>query len=190
MENNSRNNGAVKKPQVINYGFGVQNIYTEEQWRNRELHYTEALVNLVVPTQQELNTIATFNATLDQIQTEALLEIALIERQYEKFNNLIKNAEKEIYIILKRDELKKDSKAKLTVADVDGLVVNHIKNNEVDGYLNLYLIREKVFNRLAFMKRVVEILRDKQQALITVNLLFKVESDSTKINNPNTRVGA
>lgn len=189
MENNSRNNGAVKKPQVINYGFGVQNIYTEEQWRNRELHYTEALVNLVVPTQQELNTIATFNAALDQIQTEALLEIALIERQYEKFNNLIKNAEKEIYIILKRDELKKDSKAKLTVADVDGLVVNHIKNNEVDGYLNLYLIREKVFNRLAFMKRVVEILRDKQQALITVNLLFKVESDSIKINNPNTRVG-
>ena len=90
MENNSRNNGAVKKQQVINYGFGVQNIYTEEQWRNRELHYTEALVNLVVPTQQELNTIATFNATLDQIQTEALLEIALIERQYEKFNNLIK----------------------------------------------------------------------------------------------------
>lgn len=189
MENNSRNNGAVKKPQVINYGFGVQNIYTEEQWRNRELHYTEALVNLVVPTQQELNTIATFNAALDQIQTEALLEIALIERQYEKFNNLIKNAEKEIYIILKRDELKKDSKSKLTVADVDGLVVNHIKNNEVDGYLNLYLIREKVFNRLAFMKRVVEILRDKQQALITVNLLFKVESDSIKINNPNTRVG-
>lgn len=188
IDNTQKNETGKQTQRVISYGYGVQNIYTEQQWQDRELHYTEALVNLVIPTQQDLNVIATFNANLDRIQTEALMEIALIERQYEKFNNLIKNAEKEIYIILKRNELQKDSKVKLTVADIDGLVVNHIKNNKVDGYLNLYLIREKIFNRLSFMKRVVEILKDKQQALITVNLLFKVENDNIKINNPKVGV--
>ena len=34
MENNSRNNGAVKKQQVINYGFGVQAVLVSGYLQN------------------------------------------------------------------------------------------------------------------------------------------------------------
>lgn len=162
--------------------------YTDLDWDAVERYYINSLANLNVPTELNLAVIDNFNHKLDLLKTEATMELAMVERAYEIYSNAVKNSEKEIFVIVKTEQLKNNNKTKLTAADIDGLTVKRIKDTNYENTkFNLYQIRDKAFSRFCFMKRVVECLKDKQQALITINTLFSIDNKYTNCYNPGSK---
>lgn len=154
----------------------VKEQYSEQDWKLREKYYIDSVSLLVVPLQPESRVIGAFNTALDALKAEASLELAYTQRTLDTYTTIMKNAEKEIFVVLKRQQLG-GGNAKVTQDELKGLTVEYLKSNCINGLPeNIYTIVGTISNRHTFISRVVEILKDKQQALVTLNLLLKIES--------------
>lgn len=154
----------------------VKPAYSTKDWELREAYYIAEVSKLPIPEQPNTKDVLKFNHLLDSLMDESLMEQAYVERNFNHYNTLMKNAEKEIFSIIKQQELTAGSKA--TENDIKGLTVAHLKKNPLEpNKPDIYTIVLSAEKRHLFIERVVKILQEKKQAMVTVNTMLKIETN-------------
>lgn len=149
--------------------------YKNCEWLEREEYYKNNLLQLNIPTLPTNDEVLTLISKIDAIMTEATFECAILERKHEKAMLDLKNAETEMFGILKKQQLA--SGEKITEADTKSLVKTYLNNNPVGGFKkDIYSVIKATIDRYTYMKAVVKILSEKKNSIISILGVLKIES--------------
>lgn len=156
--------------------------YTSQEWAQRESYYRDTLISLTIPEAPTNAEVKVLISALDVIMTEATFECAMIERKFERASLELKNAEAELFNILKQQQLLEG--VKVTELDVKGLVKTHLKNNNIAGFqTDIYTILKVTMDRHTYMKAVVKAISEKKSSIISALSILKLEGTLS----PNTK---
>lgn len=149
--------------------------YTNTEWQEREMHYIEAIQNMVIPLEPSPQAIVALESEIDRILSEALIEQAYLRRRSDKANQDRKLSERELHFQIKTSPTYSNSK--LTTGDVDSLIATHLKANPLPGYSrDIYTIVNAISYRLTFIEEVVRTLSEKKSSLMIISSMMKIES--------------
>lgn len=153
----------------------VQKTYTNQEWAERENYYIEALQNLVLPLQPTTKEVMEITSKLDALYTDASFDYGNLARQNEIVTMDLKNAEAEMFAIIKQQQLTTGSK--ITENDVKGLVKTYIAEHNIKGYgSDLYSIVKYYIMRTTFMEQTLKAISKKKESLVTDSAMLKIEN--------------
>ena len=160
----------------------IQNVkksYTNKEWEQREDYYKNACGALNLDETPTTTTVMALTAKIDDILSEALLDLSYIKRSYDMYKTSMTLEEKESFTILKQQQLASGNK--ITENDVKGLVVTYLKKKPIsqNSKASIYDTVQYYSYRLAFIESVVKILTEKKAGLITDNTMLKIEANMT-----------
>ena len=154
----------------------VKQAYNSTDWAVREAYYVSELSQLVIPSDPNTKDIMQLNAKIDAVIAEANLEFGYIDRNYQYYMSLMKNAEKECFSTVKNTQLAMG--AKVTESDIKGLTVTYLKQNPIAGLqVNIYDMVYLTEKRHRFMEAVLSTLKSKRDSIVTINTMMKIESN-------------
>lgn len=154
---------------------GLKENYTGTEWQKREEYYRDSLMKLSIPELPTSREVLKLTSALDTLMTEATFDCANIERKYERATLELKNAEAELFNILKQQKLLEG--AKVTEADVKGLVKTYLKDNPIGGFQkDIYTILKVTMDRLTYAKAIVKAISEKKGAIISALSILKLEA--------------
>lgn len=150
--------------------------YTKEEWEIKEEEYINALLRLKsASVNQTKDDVLDRLSQLDGINTIATFDFMQCERNLERTEMDRKNAEVELFTLIKIEQLDKGNKC--TENEVKGLVKKHLKENPLPGYKTpVFAVLSVVMHRHAFMKSVIEDIKNKRSSIISSLSLLKLES--------------
>ena len=149
--------------------------YTTAEWKLREQYYIDELTKLNIPEEPTTKEILNLTSKLDKLYTIAAFELANLKRKEARFRLDLKNAEAELFNILKKQELTAGNK--VTENDVKGIVKNYLMNNNIQGYNNdIYSLIKAVMDRLIFAEQVVKTITEKKASIIAATSMLKIEN--------------
>lgn len=152
----------------------MQENYTSAEWKQRENYYRDALMQLHIPESPTSKEVLELVSKLDTFMTEATFEGAIIERKYERASLELKNAEAEMFNILKQQQL--TAGVKVTEADIKGLVKTYLKENPIAGFQNdIFTIIKATMDRNVYMKAVIKAIAEKKSSIISALSILKLE---------------
>lgn len=152
--------------------------YSVAEWDRREEYYVNTIMGIVIPAQPNTKEVMELTSRLDAIYTEASFEYAEIKRKEEAVAMDLKNAEAETFSIIKQQQL--TAGAKITEADVKGLVKTYIANNQIKNYnCDLYSLTKFYMRRCTFMEQVIRTISEKKQSIIAISAMLKIENSFT-----------
>lgn len=161
----------------------IKKEYTLKEWDEREAYYQQAIMGIVLPPLPDTKEVMSITSQLDLIYTEASFEYAQIKRKESIILMDLKNAETELFSTIKQQQL--TAGAKITEADVKGLVKTYIANNSMQGYnTDLYTLAKFYMNRSTFMEQVIKMISEKKQSIISVTAMLKIENSLTGAKEP------
>lgn len=143
---------------------------TQKEWETKEKFYTNQLASkdLVLPIDPTSSDLTAIEAKIDELYSQARLDLAHCKRQFENIERKFKAAHKETYLIVK-DQGK-------TEKEKEALAVSYLKNNALDGMsITIYQAFDIAEYRLLFIDAVVDILKEKHARCITDSGLMKLE---------------
>lgn len=148
--------------------------YTSAEWNDREIYYRNALMQLHVPESPTSVELSQLISKLDTFMTEATFEGAMIDRKHGRATLELKNAEAELFNILKQQQL--TAGVKVTEADIKGLVKTHLKTNPIAGFQNdIFTILKVTMDRDVYMKAVIKAISEKKGSIISALSILKLE---------------
>lgn len=149
--------------------------YTTKEWAEREEYYINTLNGLVIPEQPTTKEVLKLTSALDKLYTEASFECAMVKRKESRLSLELKNAEAEMFNILKQQQL--TAGAKITENDVKGLVKTYLANTPIQGYSHdIYTMIKAVMDRLVFIEAVVKAVSEKKASIISATAMLKIDS--------------
>lgn len=153
----------------------IKTDYSAKEWKDREQFYIEELSNLTIPEEPTTKEILNLTSKLDKLYTVAAFELANLRRKDARLNLDLKNAEAELFNILKKQELSAGNK--VTENEVKGIVKNYLMNNYIQGYNNdIYTLIKAVMDRLIFAEQVVKTITEKKASIIAATSMLKIEN--------------
>lgn len=153
----------------------VKQQYGKAEWDQREDYYIQELAQLVIPSDPSTKEVMQLNARLDALIAEVNLDFGFIDRNYQYFLSLMKNAEKECFSIVKGIQLA-NGNTKVTENDIKGLTITYLKQNPLAGLpANIYDIVSAAEKRYRFMEAVQSTLKSKRDSVLTINTMLKIE---------------
>lgn len=153
----------------------MQENYTSAEWAAREVYYRDALMQLYIPESPTSNELSILISKLDTFMTEATFEGGLIKRKHERASLELKNAEAELFNIIKQQQLTEG--IKVTEADVKGLVKTHLKKKPIAGFQNdIFTILKVTMDRNTYMESVIKAISEKKSSIISALSILKLES--------------
>lgn len=154
----------------------VKQAYSAAEWNTREEYYINELSTLVIPSDPSTKDVMNLNAKIDAVITEANIEFGYIDRNYQYYQTMMKNAEKECFSTVKNTQLAAGSK--VTENDIKGLTVTYLKNNPIGNMpTNIYDMVANMERRHRFMEAVLSTLKSKRDSIVTINTMMKIESN-------------
>lgn len=154
----------------------IRRDYSTTEWIKKEDEYMKALEELVIPPNPTKDEVNELNSKVDSIYTQAGFEYAMIKRKYERVNLDLKNAEAELFNILKKQQL--DAGFKVTEADVKSMIKTHLSNNNLPNYnADIYSVIKAVMDRHIFMEQVISCIKEKRNSVIAALGMLKLEKD-------------
>ena len=154
----------------------VKQTYSVSEWAQREDYYVQELSRLTIPSDPSTKDVMSLNAKIDAMITEANLEFGYIDRNYQYYVTLMKNAEKECFSTVKSSQLAAGNK--VTENDIKGLTVSYLKNNPIGNMpANIYDMVNGMEKRHRFMEAVLSTLKSKRDSIVTINTMMKIESN-------------
>lgn len=154
----------------------VKQAYSHAEWALREDYYIDELSQLVIPSDPNTKDIMQLNAKIDALIAEVNLEFGYIDRNYQYYMSLMKNAEKECFSSVKSSQLAMG--AKVTESDIKGLTVTYLKQNPLANLpANIYDMVNGTEKRHRFMEAVLSTLKSKRDSIVTINTMMKIESN-------------
>lgn len=153
----------------------IKKEYTTKEWTDREEYYINELTSLVIPELPTAKEVLSLTSKLDKFYTEASFEFAIIKRKESRLALELKNAEAEMFNIIKQQQL--TAGAKVTEADVKGLVKTYIANNPLHSYKSdMYTLIKAVMDRLVFIEAVIKTISEKKASIISATAMLKIEN--------------
>lgn len=153
----------------------IKKEYTTKEWTDREEYYINELTSLVIPELPTAKEVLSLTSKLDKFYTEASFEFAIIKRKESRLSLELKNAEAEMFNIIKQQQL--TAGAKVTEADVKGLVKTYIANNPLHSYKSdMYTLIKAVMDRLVFIEAVIKTISEKKASIISATAMLKIEN--------------
>lgn len=154
----------------------VKQAYSVTEWAAREDYYVDELSQLIIPSDPSTKDVMNLNAKIDSVITEANIEFGYIDRNYQYYLTLMKNAEKECFSTVKTAQLSAGNK--VTENDIKGLTVTYLKNNPIGNMpTNIYDMVSNMERRHRFMEAVLGTLKSKRDSIVTINTMMKIESN-------------
>lgn len=161
----------------------VKESYSNNDWHTREDYYKQACGQIILNPNPTTKDVMSLTAYIDNILSEALLELSYVKRNYLMYKTKMTLSEKEAFLICKQNSLATEPTKKITENDVKGLVVQYLKNNHYENTnLSIYDIVQLYEYRLTFIESVVKILTEKKAGIITDNAMLKIESNLSQDN--------
>lgn len=155
----------------------VKECYSNQDWHNREEYYKKACGQIILNPNPTTKDVMALTAYIDNILSEALLELSYVKRSYLMYKTKMTLSEKEAFLICKQNSLATEPNKKITENDVKGLVVQYLKNTPFGNTKrSIYDIVQLYEYRLTFIESVVKILTEKKAGIITDNAMLKIES--------------
>ena len=153
----------------------IKKEYTLKEWDAREEYYQDTLMALNLPALPTTKEVMDLTSKLDMYYTEAGFEYAQIKRKEAIILMDLKNAEIEMFSSIKQQQL--TAGAKITEADVKGLVKTYISKNPIANYsTDLYTLAKFYMNRSTFMEQVVKMISEKKSSIIATAAMLKIEN--------------
>lgn len=153
----------------------IKKEYTGQEWQERENYYMDTLAKLTIPEEPTVKEVLNLTSKLDKLYTEASFEYALLKRKESRLTLDIKNAEAEMFNVIKQQQL--TSGLKVTETDVKGLVKTYLSTNNIQGYqTDVYTLIKAVMDRLVFAEQVVKTIAEKKAAIISATAMLKIEN--------------
>lgn len=153
----------------------IKTDYTSKEWKEREEFYVDELIKLSIPEEPTTKNILNLTSKLDKLYTEAAFELAQLRRKEARLNLDLKNAEAELFNILKKQELTAGNK--VTENEVKGIVKGYLMSNYIQGYNNdIYTLIKAVMDRLIFAEQVVKTITEKKASIIAATSMLKIEN--------------
>jgi hypothetical protein len=144
------------------------------------MEYIEVMNSISLPTQVEPNDLVALLAIIDHTQSIARYELAIMERQYERFKTLLKIKQQQLFNGMKQHILNTNpGQTRATEAEVTSAIQDSLMNTPFDqlqfGAATLYDLYFSFQNCYTFLKTaVVDALRDKRESLITASAAMKI----------------
>ena len=149
--------------------------YTVAEWQQKEEHYMKELANVILPEQPTTADVLEVTSKLDSIYTEASFDYAFVKRKESKINLDLKNAETEMFGIIKKQQLSAGA-SKITESDVKSLVKNYLATNPLTGYkADIYTTSKAIITRVVFMEQVIKTIAAKSDGLKIAASMLKIE---------------
>lgn len=168
---------------------GIQNVkeaYTMSEWTLREQYYAKECAAIVIPREPDSKSIMMLTSQIDDVLSEALMDLAFIKRRYLDYKTKMGLAEKESFVTVKQTNLNttgSGAPSKLTENEIKGLVVKYLRSHPIFGMKHdIYTLVQSVEYRLTFIESVVKILSEKKAGLIADLSMIKLEASIS----PNT----
>lgn len=156
----------------------IKKEYTLKEWDEREQYYQQKLIGIVIPPLPDTKEVMSITSQLDIVYTEASFEYAQVKRKEAIISMDLKNSEIELFSTIKQQQL--TAGAKITEADVKGLVKTYISTHPMPGYKgDLYTLAKFYMHRSSFMEQVVKTISEKKQSIISVTAMLKIENSLT-----------
>jgi hypothetical protein len=184
----------------------VKESYTPTEWKQRETYYAEKVSSIDLPDNITTSGIKKYGSMIDSLLGESTLELAFCKRKFESMDRMRKLTEKQLFFYIKQNGATFGVK---TVNEIDGAValamsilpandvlqgigwnnnqqrIEQILTNSVVDHpatkgpmiINAITTTEQ---RLIFIQSIVEILKDKQGALITLEGALKLETSVSR----------
>ena len=153
----------------------LKETYSSTECSQCEEYYFSQTQGMTIPLDPNPKSIIALESVIDSVLSEALIEKAYLKRRYDKAEQDMKLAEKELHFQIKTDPA--NSGLKLTADDVKSLTTIQLRGNPLPGYPScIYNIVRSIAYRLSFVEEVVRILQEKKQALIIISSMMKIES--------------
>lgn len=153
----------------------IKKEYTLNEWDEREEYYQNALMALTLPALPTTKEIMELTSKLDMFYTEAGFEYAQIKRKESIILMDLKNTEIEMFSTIKQQQL--TAGAKITEADVKGLVKTYIAKNPMANYTtDLYTLAKFYMSRTTFMEQVIKMIAEKKSSIISDAAMLKIEN--------------
>lgn len=150
--------------------------YSSSEWNEREDKYIEVISSIVLPISPTTAQIKELTSKLESVYTKAGFEMAFIKRKYERATLDLKNAEAELFNIVKKECL--ESGNKVTESDVKGMVKTKLKTCPIEGYKSdIYSVLKVLMDRVIFMEQTLKIILEKKSSIIAINTMLKLEHD-------------
>ena len=153
----------------------VKTEYTSKEWKEREEFYIDSLSKLSIPEEPTPKEALNLISKIDKLYTIAAFELATLRRKDSRLQMDLKNAEADLFNILKKQEI--TSGNKVTENEVKGIVKNYLMNNTFQGYTkDIYTVIKAVMDRLVFAEQVVKTLTEKKSSIELATRMLKIEN--------------
>lgn len=156
--------------------------YSKAEWEQIEDFLIEQLNSIQLPEQVTPQDIMALNARLDELATPVMWLYQQTKRTYEAIQMDRKNAEKQVYMIVKDavDANGNPTGKKRTEGEIAAAIVEYLNQTPVGDYPNsIYVMEKAAMERYLFMDAVVSVLKQKAEKLITDLGAVKLEASLT-----------
>lgn len=149
--------------------YDVRLFLTDEEWRQIEDYYIQAVQRIVVPENPTSKEIMSLNAELDRLYTEARFDQGFLTAKVDQIKRELSDARKTVYEYIK-DQAKNDKER-------DALGTKRLENLLYrDTGKNIFEVHDIYVARKEFLDAVVSILRAKADRLVLDIASMKVEA--------------
>jgi hypothetical protein len=163
----------------------IKEAYTTQEWTQKEAYYVQAVSKIKLPADPNTKDVMRLESEIDQLLTEAMLDLAFIKRKYEALDMQMKLSEKETFSILKKNPPSALAGTKLTENDIKGMVVSYLKGRPVqNAKLDIYTMLTATEQRFIFIDTVVKMLTERKSSLIIDTGMLKIESNLSNTVQP------
>lgn len=161
--------------------------FTRSEWEKIEEWLIEEINKIVIPDRVTPEIIQQLNAQIDKLTVPVMWLYALTKRNYESLTMDRKNAERQVYLLVK-DEIGPDGKPtgkKRTEKETEAHITQYLNTTplqKADGTsmpAPIYVMEKSAMERFVFMQAVVDMLKQKSDKLITDLGAIKVEAQVT-----------
>lgn len=157
--------------------------FSKAEWEQIEDFLIQEVNNISVPERVTPQDITKLNARLDELSAPVMWLYATTKRTYESVEMDRKNAEKQVYLIVKdmTDDQgnptgKKKTEAEISAAIVEFLNTTPLKKPDGTPMPNsIYVMEKAAMERFMFMDAVVSTMKQKGEKLITDLGAIKLE---------------
>lgn len=153
--------------------------FTKAEWEQIEEFLIQEVNAVTLPDRVTPDVIQQINSQIDDLTSAVMWLYALTKRTYEAIGMDRKNAEKQVYMLVKDGvpdaSGNKPSKAP-TEAEKQALIVDYLNVNPLQGHpAPIYVMEKAAMERFLFVDAVVSTMKQKREALITDLGAIKLE---------------
>lgn len=161
--------------------------FLKAEWEQVEEYLIDAVHKIEVPARVTPDVIQKLNAHLDRLSAPSMWLYQLTKRNYESIEMDRKNAEKQVYMLVKdiTDDEGKSTGKKRTEAEISAAIVQYLNTTPLQTHpAPIYVMEKMAMERFMFIDAVVSTMRQKADKLITDLGAIKLEI----MVNPNGNV--